>query len=83
MFKASLEDILFSWTADEYAVLGIEGKSEPIFAIKIADEVKRQYIFDTILSSIVFKANNSLLLDGIRMPRIEFPAFLQMLFLQL
>ena len=79
MFKASLEDILFSWTADEYAVLGIEGKSEPIFAIKIADEVKRQYIFDTILSSIVFKANNSLLLDGIRMPRIEFPAFLQTL----
>ena len=79
MFKASLEDILFSWTADEYAVLGIEGKAEPVFAIKVGDEVKRQYIFDTILSSIVFKANNSLLLDGIRMPRIEFPAFLQTL----
>lgn len=79
VFKENLEEILFSWTSDEYAVLGIEGKAEPVFAIKIADEVKRQYIFDTILSSIVFKANNSLLLDGIRMPRIEFPAFLQSL----
>lgn len=79
VFKETLDEILFSWTSDEYAVLGIEGKAEPVFAIKIADEVKRQYIFDTILSSIVFKANNSLLLDGIRMPRIEFPVFLQSL----
>lgn len=77
VFKETLDEILFSWTADEYAILGIEGKAEPVFAIKIADEVKRQYVFDTILSSIVFKADNSLLLDGIRMPRIEFPAFLQ------
>ena len=36
-------------------------------------------ITDTILSSIVFKTDNSLLLDGIRMPRIEFPSFLQSL----
>ena len=77
VFKENLEEILFSWTSDEYAVLGIEGKSEPVFAIKIADEVKRKYIFDTILSSIVFKTDNSLLLDGVRLPRIEFPGFLQ------
>ena len=45
VFKESLEEIIFSWTDDEYAVLGIEGKSEPVFAIKIKDEAKRQYIF--------------------------------------
>lgn len=79
VFKESLEEIIFSWTDDEYAVLGIEGKSEPVFAIKIKDEPKRQYIFDTILSSIIFKTDNSLLLDGIRLPKIEFPQFLQSL----
>ncbi len=79
VFKESLEEIIFSWTDDEYAVLGIEGKSEPVFAIKIKDEAKRQYIFETILSSIIFKTDNSLLLDGIRLPKIEFPQFIQSL----
>ncbi|MCQ2592222.1 MAG: VCBS repeat-containing protein [Treponema sp.] len=77
VFNEKLDNILFSWTDDEYAVLGIEGKSEPIIAVKIGDEIKRKYIFDTILSSIIFKTDNSLLLDGIRLPRIEFPSFLK------
>ena len=75
VFKDSLDNILFSWTSDEYAVLGLEGKPDPVFALKIADEKKRQFIFESILSSIVLKTDNSLLLDGIRLPRIEFPSF--------
>ncbi|MCR4743367.1 MAG: hypothetical protein K5866_10930 [Treponema sp.] len=75
VFKDSLDNILFSWTSDEYAVLGLEGKPDPVFALRVEDEKKRQFIFESILSSIVLKTDNSLLLDGIRLPRIEFPSF--------
>lgn len=77
LFKASLEDILFSWTDTEFAICGVEGKAEPIIAIKIKDENKRQEVFDNILSSITFKNDTSLLIDGIRLPRIDVPLFLQ------
>jgi len=76
LFSVTADELLFSWTGDEYAVLGLEGKAEPVFVIKVADEKKRQYIFDTILSSIILKSDNSLILDGIRLPRIEIPLFL-------
>lgn len=74
-FKDSLENILFSWTSDEYAVLGLEGKSNPVFVLKIEDEEKRQKVFDILISSIILRSDTSLLLDGVRLPRIEFPNF--------
>ena len=76
LFNRSLEDILLSWTGDEFAVFGIEGKSEPVFAIKIEDEEKRQMIFDRIFSSYIVQSNDSLLIDGVRLPCIELPGFL-------
>lgn len=77
LFKASLEDILFSWTDTEFAICGVEGKAEPIIAIKIKDEKKRQEVFDQVLSSITFKNDTSLLIDGVRLPKISVPIFLQ------
>lgn len=80
LFKCSLDDLLFSWTGNEYAVLGLESKPDPVFVVKIGDEEKRREIFESALSSIILKSDNSLLLDGIRMPRIEFPSFIRSLF---
>ena len=76
VFNRSLDDILLSWTGDEFAVFGIEGKSEPVFAIKIGDEDKRQEIFDRIFSSYIVQSNDSLLIDGVRLPCIQMPGFL-------
>lgn len=76
VFGDSLDDIFFSWTSDEYAVIGLEGKADPVFILKIADEKQRQQVFESILSSIIMQTDNSLLLDGIRLPRIEFPDFI-------
>ena len=75
LFNRSLDDLLFSWTADEFAVFGIEGKSEPVFGIKIADESKRREIFDRVFSSYIINSNDSLLVDGVRLPRVEMPGF--------
>lgn len=76
VFNRSLEDILLSWTGDEFAIFGIEGKAEPVFTIKIADEAKRREIFDRIFSSYIVQSNDSLLIDGIRLPCIQLPGFM-------
>lgn len=77
IFNLTIEELLFSWTDNEFAVCGLESKAEPIFVIKIADETQRQNIFSNILSSAILKSDDSLLIDGIRLPRIEMPLFLQ------
>ena len=76
VFNRSLDELLFSWTADEFAFFGIEGKAEPVLALKISDEKKRRDIFDRVFSSYVINSNDSLLVDGVRLPRIEMPGFL-------
>lgn len=75
VFNTSLDDVLFSWTGDEFAIFGIEGKSEPVFAIKIADETKRRQIFDRVFASYIVRSDDSLLVDGIRLPCIDMPGF--------
>ena len=76
VFNKTLDDILFSWTGDEFAVFGIEGKSEPVFAIKISNEEKRLEIFKSVFSSFIVQTNDSLLIDGVRLPCIQMPGFL-------
>lgn len=75
LFSLSMEDILFSWTGKEMAIWGLENKKDPVFVMEIADEKKRQEIFNTVFKSIILKENTSLLLDGVRVPRIELPSF--------
>ena len=50
IFSASLEDIIFSWTGDEFAVLGIEGLNDPVFVMQVSDEKQRKQIFDKIIA---------------------------------
>jgi len=75
----TLNDLLFSWTGNEFAVFGLEGRPHPVYAINIADERKRQEVFNKAFRSIVLNENVRLNLDGVRIPQIELPAFLQML----
>jgi len=75
----TLNDLLFSWSGNEYAVFGLEGRPHPIYMIQIADERKRQEVFDRAFKSIALNENLKLNLDGVRIPRIELPEFLQSL----
>ena len=78
----SLDDLLFSWSGKEFAAFGLEGRPHPVYAIQIADERKRQQTFDKAFKSIALNENVSLNLDGVRLPRIEIPDFLQKLLQQ-
>jgi hypothetical protein len=75
----TLDDLLFSWTGNEFAVFGMEGRPHPVYAIQIADERRRQAVFDRAFRSIALGENLRLNLDGVRIPRIEVPEFLQSL----
>jgi hypothetical protein len=75
-FSLSLEDILFSWTGNECAVLGIEGNSDPVFVLKVRDEKQRKKVFDSIVSSFVVENNTNLIIGGVRLPCLEMPPFL-------
>jgi len=75
----TLNDLLFSWSGNEFVVFGMEGRPHPVYAIQVADERKRQQVFDKAFKSIVLNENVSLNLDGTRLPRIEVPGFLQSL----
>jgi len=78
----TLNDLLFSWTGKEFAAFGLEGRPHPVYAIQIADERRRQEVFDRAFRSIVLKENVRLNIDGVRIPRIEVPEFLQALLRQ-
>ena len=75
-FSMSLEELLFSWTGREFAVLGIEGLNDPVFAVQIADEDARKSVFARVVSSILVKNASPFILGGARLEQLKFPAFL-------
>ena len=72
----NFEELLYSWTGEQFAVFGLEGRPNPVIAIEIKDEKKRREVFDKAFRSIVLKENVQLNLDGTRIPRIQLPSFL-------
>jgi hypothetical protein len=75
----SLDELLFSWSGAEFAVFGMEGRPNPVYAVQVLDERKRQEVFDRAFKTIVLNENLQLNLDGVRIPRVEVPGFLQTL----
>ena len=76
LLRVSVDDLLYSWTGEETAVFGLEGRPKPVFAIRIANENRRKQVFDSLLSSFAISGDSSVVLDGVRIPRIRMPEFL-------
>ena len=76
LLNMDLNEFLFSWTGTEVAVFGVENQNDPVFALQIKDEKQRQKAFNKPTDSILIKDDNSLILDGVRLPQLKFPAFL-------
>ncbi|MDR0587195.1 MAG: VCBS repeat-containing protein [Treponema sp.] len=72
----SLDDLLYSWTASEFAVFGLEERPSPIFAVKIGNEAKRQEVFDKAFSTLFLDEDTRFVLDGNRIPQIRLPSFI-------
>jgi len=78
----TLDDLLFSWTGNEFAVFGLEGRPHPVYAIQISDEQQRQKVFSRAFRSIALSENVRVVVDGVRLSQIEVPEFLQSLLRQ-
>ncbi len=78
-FSLSLDELLFSWTGNEFAVIGLEGKPDPVFAVKVSDPRNRERIFSAVLSSVVVREDDGLFVNGVRLPQLMLPSFLQRL----
>lgn len=72
----SLEELLYSWTDGEFAAFGLENRPKPIFAVKISDEAQRKRVFTALTSSFALTADDSVVLNGTRIPSIRVPSFL-------
>ena len=79
ILQMPLDELLFSWPGNEFAVYGMEGRPHPVYAIQVSDERKRQEVFEKAFTSIALSENVRLNLDGTRIPQIEIPQFLQIL----
>ncbi|MCL2791881.1 MAG: hypothetical protein FWD87_02210 [Spirochaetaceae bacterium] len=74
-----LNDLLFSWTGTEIAVLQLEGNPLPVFVLQVTDEQKREEIFDRAFSPVITTENASLTMDVPEITQITLPRFLNLL----
>jgi hypothetical protein len=79
----NIEELLYSWAGEEFALFGMAGRPNPVILMEVKDEKKRQEVFSRAFKSIVLNENINLNLDGNRLPRIEMPGFLSSLLLSM
>ncbi|UTC68295.1 MULTISPECIES: VCBS repeat-containing protein [unclassified Treponema] len=76
IFSKSIDDLFFSWIGEELGVFEVKQSDVPIFFVSLKDEKRCRDAFELIYSSFFVNRNISALVDGIRIPRIEFPGIL-------
>ncbi|MDR2134183.1 MAG: VCBS repeat-containing protein [Treponema sp.] len=74
-----IEELLYSWTGNEFAVFALEGRPAQVYAVQIADERKRRHVFDRAFRTMAPDENISMNPDGTGIPRMELPGFLRSL----
>jgi hypothetical protein len=79
LFNIGIDELLFSWSGMEVAVFALEGYLHPVFAMQIEDEQKRKEIFEKVFSSSVINEDIYSVLDGVRIPQIKLPYFIDSL----
>lgn len=73
------DELLFSWTGNEFGMFSLAESVDHVFFIKIADEKKRKNVFEKVFSNFFIDEKSNIMIDGIRMTRIEFPDYLRAL----
>ena len=76
-----IDELLLSWTGNEFGIFGMEGRPAPVIIAEVRDEKKREEVFRKAFESFLINENIKLNLDGNRIPRIQLPAFLANLLL--
>ena len=73
LFKKDIRELLFSWMGSEIGIFGMQDSDLPITFVSLKDERKCRETFESIFDSIFVNKDTSAVVDGLRIPRIEFP----------
>ncbi|MGI5173808.1 VCBS repeat-containing protein [Treponema sp. OMZ 840] len=73
LFQKDIQELLFSWMGDEIGIVGTADSEEPIFFVSLKDEKQCRDVFTHIFSLFFVHRDVSAVVNGIRIPRIEFP----------
>jgi hypothetical protein len=76
---AGIEELLFSWIGAELGAFMLPGSREAVFFAAITDENAYRRAMDAITSSIVASKDSSLVLDGVRVERLEIPWYVSLI----
>ena len=74
-----LDELLFSWSGGEMGLFALSSHPEPVFFIRVADERRREAVFEDVLSSLVLKGSDDTVVDGVRLTQISFPWYIRSL----
>lgn len=73
----SIDELLFSWMGEELGMFGLEYARAPIFFTEIKDERACRLVLEHLFASIFIDQDVSAVVGDRRIPRIEFPTWLQ------
>lgn len=76
LVNLTLDELLYSWTDGEFSVFGLENRPNPVFSVKISDESMRKEVFEALTASIALTHDDSVVLNGVRIPSIRVPSFI-------
>ncbi len=75
----TLDDILFKWSGQEIAVLGVKGCEQTVFAVEVADENERDRVFKKMSSSLFVKNEASVTRYGAKLNHLMLPSLVDKL----
>ena len=81
LFGLKLDDILFSWSGKEMAVIGIKDSDKPVFALEVSDEEQMLNVFKKLASSPLVKSEFTRGKNGVKLQQIKLPSFIEKLLL--
>ena len=76
---AGIEELLFSWIGAEIGAFMLPDSREPVFFAAISDESAYRGAVDAITRSLVASKDSSLVLDGVRIDRLEIPWYVALI----
>ncbi|MBN2652048.1 MAG: VCBS repeat-containing protein [Spirochaetales bacterium] len=77
LFKMSIEKLIFEWIDNESGLFTLSNSADPIVFISIKDMKKFNTSMDQIASSVFLNTTDAIILDGVRLSKIELPAGLK------
>lgn len=76
-FGIGIDKLLFDWIGSEAGLFTVDRVIEPVVFVKISHKDKWDFAMEKIANSLFLDESSSLILDDVKIRKIELPGFLQ------